>query len=198
MVSCDRNLPTLRAAVTSQTASQVVITATAYESDERLPADSPLCTTPGARSGPLDRTVPVVLEAPLGTRRLVDGTDSRRHLVLAAVVVPQAGYVPAGFTDKGAHWNEASGAASFGRAYVSSKGEFTIGRKPFSDDDLAFFTPTAPAPDTVHGHPALYQNTNLYWQDGAYLWMISQESYSGTGLVQLDKAMLLKIGNSLR
>lgn len=196
-VKCDRGLPVLQAAITAQTASQVVLTATAYETAERPAPDSLLCTTPGARSGYSDRFATVVLAAPLGKRSLIDATDGHRHPVLAAGVVPRAGYVPAGFTDQGAHWSEKSGLGSFGRTYVSSKGEFTIGRQPFSESPVDFDM-TPPGPETVRGHPALYQFTYLFWRDGEYLWTISQESYNGTGLVQLDKATLLKIGNNLR
>ncbi len=195
-VQCNRGYPVLRAEVTSQTADRVVISATGYESDQRPAPNSVICTQPDGRVSYWDRAVTVELDAPLGKRQLVDAADGRRHSVLAASTVPRASYVPAGFTDRGASWSEATGIESFGREYTNSKGEFRIARKPYDVLSDSYFE--APGPQTVHGHPALHLYTGLFWRDGAYLWSITQEEYNGTGIVQLDKATLLKIGNSLR
>ncbi|HEY0166369.1 MAG TPA: hypothetical protein VGB75_04935 [Jatrophihabitans sp.] len=193
-VRCDQGYPVLRAEITSQTADRVVISATAYESDQRPAPDSLICTEPGGRGELGDYPVAVVLDEPLGKRQLVDAADGRRHPVLAASTVPRATYLPAGFTDRGVHWSEATGVESYRRTYANSKGKFSISRGPY---DASLFD-RAPGPETVLGHPALYQYTGIFWRDGAYLWSIMQESYNGTGITQLDKAMLLKIGNSIR
>lgn len=198
-VQCGRGLPVLRATVIAQTRSQVVIAATAYESSQRPPADSLVCTTPGVQGQREDSAV-VSLSSALGSRMLIDATDHKKHPVLRDDAIPQAGYVPAGFRHVGLSWSEESGYAS--RTYTNPEGTFSIIRRLNDEFLQSMFDQRDYGSQTVHGQLAKYQNWgatwHVSWSEGKYLWTVDQEAYNGAPIVQLAKATLFKVAQSLR
>jgi hypothetical protein len=197
IAKCDQGIPVLRASVVSETASQVVIAATAYESSQRPAADSSICKLGGTRHA-RERAV-VSLSTALGKRVLIDAKDGSKHPVLTENTLPRAGYVPGSFRHAGVSWNEETGTAQ--RFYTNSKGFFTISRELYPESGHPFEMSDFGS-EPVHGHLAKYQNWggnwHVSWIEGKYLWTVNQMPYNGAPIVQLDRATLFKIARSLR
>lgn len=198
-VECDRGIPVLRASVVSETASRVVITATAYESSQRPAADSSVCKMAGTGRGRVRERAVVSLSTALGKRVLIDAKDGSTRPVLSENAIPQSGHVPAGFRHAGLSWSDDTRSAT--RTYANSKGMFSITRELYSDTIQTFDWPDNGS-EVIRGHLTKYHDGGgvgrVSWLDGPYLWTINQEAYYGAPIVQLDKATLFKIARSLR
>lgn len=201
-VQCDQGIPVLRASVVSQTASQVVIAATAYKSSQRPPADSPVCKMAGTGGGRVRETAVVSLNQALGKRVLIDAVNGSKHPILSEDAIPQAAYVPTGFRDTGVSWGENSGNAR--RVYANARGNFSITRYQGSESIQTFDWPDNGS-EIIRGHLTKYFDEGglgrVSWLDGPYLWTIDQNAYASDSyavIVQFDKATLFKIARSLR
>lgn len=197
-VQCDRGIPVLRASVVSQTASQVRIAATAYESSERPSADSSVCKMAGTGRGRVQNRAVVSLGKALGKRVLIDAANGSKHPVLSEKTIPQAGHVPAGFRHTGLSWREGTGYAT--RTYANAKGTFSITRELYSES-MQSFDMSDHGSEIIGGHLVKYQNWgatwHVSWLDGPYLWTVDQMAYYGADTVQLDRATLFKIARTL-
>jgi len=190
-------LPRLQTAVAADTGS-VTITVTAYR-----PASATRTTPPGDACASLGHVpVPVTarLTQPLGSRALVDAATGRRHPVLDADSMPDAGYLPAGYREQPLTWDESSPDVVT-RDFAGPGGQSLIlERRPLPDQPM--YNEQVLARGLVLGHPARVAETRNFpdnvcamWSDAQHVWWVCSQ---GDPRAALSPAVLLRIGNSVR
>ncbi|MEO6703180.1 MAG: hypothetical protein ABI140_05060 [Jatrophihabitantaceae bacterium] len=199
LLKCGLGMPVLRAQVSSQTSSSVTVTAVAYRSEQPLPDATDMCSPSSPHLGTYHDSSTVTLHAALGSRTVVDGWTTLQHPVFDARDIPVPAYVPAGFVDDGVSWAESDTKHQLAqRAFHNTVGQFTIERLIY-DPNFITMALSVPA-EPVRGHPAEYSKGpfgEVGWRDGKYFWVVTQITYGTSGKIQLDKATLYKIANSL-
>jgi hypothetical protein len=190
------------AVISQSTATSITITVTQYQDGPaQLDAVTKGLCADGTGSLVGGLTGTIRLGQPLGNRALIDARDGTTHKVLDASIVPKAGYVPPGFTERGVSWSESS-TDSFMRTYASARGDFEITREKYDPElDDAGWDLQSQGTGTVLGHPAKYliwgARPHVSWKVGGYIWTVNQTLYYGASTGWLDQAQLFKIANSL-
>jgi len=185
-------VPRLQPAV-AENAGQLTVTVTAYR-----PANRPsgkACSSIG------HAPVPVTVRStqPLGSRTLVDAATGRRHPVLAAASMPDAGYLPAGYREQPLTWDENS-PDIVTRDFAGPSGQSLIlERRPLPDQPM--YNEQVLARGPVLGHPARVAQTRNFpdnvcamWSDAQHVWWVCSQ---GGPRAALSPAVLLRIGNSV-